>query len=572
MASRRAVLLTPSLSSRPVHPLSCTQITRETPLIPVFVFKTLRTLSFSVAGKSCVCHSYANGRGGYQQFPTWNESLAACNPSLTSINRPPLVRCVDSSSPLQLSTFNCVSFPSSHLSLSQRSSKSFTIRTSKTPLPQLLYNPHLRAPLGSAGNKGLITPLESALTKNSPVTSLESALTKTGGWGPSLLPTLQPSVTCPQSASELPLSSAAHGITGHDSRFFSGGRFPQRKQRRLRGRSVRDGIELRVMLAQRFGNFDFCFLEDVEELQSVNDGFALEMIIRDHKCIAGALLYFLDPRDPGSKLFGGIEIVISFLRRNRGIVAEPGIVAPPVQPHVAHGRGRLRGRRQGAADKRLVDVAEAGIMLAQESQRFGRVPRAVTHFDDKGIIPKPQQNRGEIRHRLFGAMEGKRELKKDGAEFVRRAQNVEPGADRSLVCGRGARSYGDGVVGEFLPEFCGEDKARVGRHALNPLRGMLRAQRLVKRGVDLDGIEEFREIGGLVKSLGTARRINVASPVWIRPARGAHAERAGRRSIRTGIGRAGSQRRLWLAFRHEERRAMRTASRVEGRERKCQRI
>src|SRR5207245_1757491 len=63
------------------------------------------------------------------------------------------------------------------------SSKSFTIRTSKTPLPQLLYNPHLRAPLGSAGNKGLITPLESALTKNSPVSLLESALTKRWGVG-----------------------------------------------------------------------------------------------------------------------------------------------------------------------------------------------------------------------------------------------------------------------------------------------------------------------------------------------------------------------------------------------------
>src|SRR6266568_4560847 len=62
-------------------------------------------------------------------------------------------------------------------------SKSFRIRTSKTPLPQLLYNPHLQAPLGSAGNKGLITPLESALTKNSPVSHLESALTKTWGWG-----------------------------------------------------------------------------------------------------------------------------------------------------------------------------------------------------------------------------------------------------------------------------------------------------------------------------------------------------------------------------------------------------
>src|SRR6266705_3119308 len=63
------------------------------------------------------------------------------------------------------------------------SSKSFTIRTSETPLPQLLYNPHLQTPLGSAGNKGLITPLESALTKNSPVSRLEPALTKAGGWG-----------------------------------------------------------------------------------------------------------------------------------------------------------------------------------------------------------------------------------------------------------------------------------------------------------------------------------------------------------------------------------------------------
>ena len=84
---------------------------------------------------------------------------------------------------LQLSTFNRVSFLSSHLSLSQCSSKSFTIRTSETPLPQLLYNPHLQAPLGSAGNKGLITPLECALTKNYPVSLLESALTKRWGVG-----------------------------------------------------------------------------------------------------------------------------------------------------------------------------------------------------------------------------------------------------------------------------------------------------------------------------------------------------------------------------------------------------
>src|SRR6266571_8793609 len=69
MPARHAVLLTPSVSLRVIQPLSCAQITpvypeqrTATPRIPFFVFKTLRTLSFSVSRKSCVCHSYENGR------------------------------------------------------------------------------------------------------------------------------------------------------------------------------------------------------------------------------------------------------------------------------------------------------------------------------------------------------------------------------------------------------------------------------------------------------------------------------------------------------------------------------
>jgi hypothetical protein len=50
-------------------------------------------------------------------------------------------------------------------------------------LPQLLYFPHLQDPLGCVANKRLITPLESALTRISPVTSLESAVTKRAGVG-----------------------------------------------------------------------------------------------------------------------------------------------------------------------------------------------------------------------------------------------------------------------------------------------------------------------------------------------------------------------------------------------------
>jgi len=69
MLARHPVLLTPSISLRLTQPLSCAQITpvypeqrRATPRIPFFVFKTLGTLSFSVSRKSCVCHSYENGR------------------------------------------------------------------------------------------------------------------------------------------------------------------------------------------------------------------------------------------------------------------------------------------------------------------------------------------------------------------------------------------------------------------------------------------------------------------------------------------------------------------------------
>src|SRR5882672_12624491 len=62
MPARNVVLLTPSISLRLVQPLSCAQITRETPPIPFFVFKSLRTLSFSVSCKSCICHSYENCR------------------------------------------------------------------------------------------------------------------------------------------------------------------------------------------------------------------------------------------------------------------------------------------------------------------------------------------------------------------------------------------------------------------------------------------------------------------------------------------------------------------------------
>src|SRR6266478_960301 len=84
MAPRQAVLLTPSISLRFIQGVSCAQITHETPQIPFFVFKSLRTLPFSVSCKSCVCHSYANGRVCTNNFHSGIPRLLATLTSLFS--------------------------------------------------------------------------------------------------------------------------------------------------------------------------------------------------------------------------------------------------------------------------------------------------------------------------------------------------------------------------------------------------------------------------------------------------------------------------------------------------------
>src|SRR5438445_4299211 len=62
MRARYAVLATRSVSSRPTHLRTSSQSACESPQILFFVFKRLRTLSFSVSSKSFTCHSYENCR------------------------------------------------------------------------------------------------------------------------------------------------------------------------------------------------------------------------------------------------------------------------------------------------------------------------------------------------------------------------------------------------------------------------------------------------------------------------------------------------------------------------------
>src|SRR5207245_1501126 len=86
---------------------------------------------------------------------------------------------------------------------------------------QLLCLQYLRDPLASVLSKGLITPLESALTENAPVTPLESVLTKKGGGrGHGLTaPPAPPSIASPaspaHSAALLRSPAPHHGTCAH---------------------------------------------------------------------------------------------------------------------------------------------------------------------------------------------------------------------------------------------------------------------------------------------------------------------------------------------------------------------
>jgi hypothetical protein len=121
-------------------------------------------------------------------------------------------------------------------------------------------------------------------------------------------------------------------------------RFAEREESGLGGWSGGDGVEFGVVLAERFGNFDFGAFEDVDELEGVDDGFALEVIVGDDEGVRRMFGDFADARDPRSEFFGGVEIVVALMGGDGGVVGEPGVVAAAMKTDVADGRGGL-GRR-----------------------------------------------------------------------------------------------------------------------------------------------------------------------------------------------------------------------------------
>ena len=240
------------------------------------------------------------------------------------------------------------------------------------------------------------------------------------------------------------------------------------------------------MLAERFRHLHFGSLQNTEKFQGVHDGLAQVVIVGDHVGVTGVFADGTNTSDPGIEFLGGVEVVVAFVWRRCRIVVEPGVVTATVKANVADFRRGFRGRGEGVADDRLIDVAETDSMIAQESESVWSLPGRMAQLNDKGIIREAGEDTREVVDGFGGAMKGKRELKEDRAEFVCLSKNIETCTNGALVFGGGRR-----VVSEFLPEFRGEHKGRISGDAVEPECGVIGTQRLVERGIDFDSIEEF---------------------------------------------------------------------------------
>src|SRR5712671_5757789 len=196
--------------------------------------------------------------------------------------------------------------------------------------------------------------------------------------------------------------------------------------------------------------------------------------------------------------------------RNFRIVAEPGVIAPPMQPYVANRRSNFRRRLERTPDHRLIDVAERGLMFTQQREYFRIVPSCVAHFHRKRIIRKAFQLSRKKISCLRIAVKRERELQQHRPQLAGLVQYIEASTYRAFILRSRAR-----VVREFLPHLCRENKARICGNALDPLLGMLRVQWLIKRSVDLDSVKKLRQVGGFMKTLWSWRGIHISSPIRI---------------------------------------------------------
>src|ERR1700676_5710048 len=104
-----------------------------------------------------------------------------------------------------------------------------------------------------------------------------------------------------------------------------------------------------------------------------------------------------------------------------------------MKPNIADLRSIFRGRLQRFADDRLIDIAESDLLFPQKCESFRCLPARVPQFHGEWIIGESLQKRSQISDRLRAAVERKRELHEQGAQFARFDERLKPRTHQALI-------------------------------------------------------------------------------------------------------------------------------------------
>src|SRR5438067_7813688 len=137
----------------------------------------------------------------------------------------------------------------------------------------------------------------------------------------------------------------------------------------------------------------------------------------------------------------------------------------------------------------------------------------MTNLERERITVERMEQRGQFVARFVAVLEAPRILQKDSAETIGAGERIEIVAERGYVGIRQRRI----VVRKSAKDFRREFEIRIVRHAPHPRLRMRRRRDAVERRVDLDRVEERRQIREVIE-LRAVRRINGSLPILITPA------------------------------------------------------
>jgi hypothetical protein len=247
-------------------------------------------------------------------------------------------------------------------------------------------------------------------------------------------------------------------------------------------------------------------------LEGVHQGLSPIMVVRDDIYAVAVFAKLLDSSNPFIELIFCVKIVIALIAS--GGFPEPVLVVPSMQAHVGKFRiGDDRARFKGISNHGLVDVAETNVVLSEQAEKIGIIPRGMADFQGEGIPRERSEQLCQIIRvsRCIRIRPGK--LHEQRCEPVDR----DKGLDAELEIFNIFPAVIFSFMGEHLMELDRQKEIGMFTQSLYPGQGNVEGRRPVKCAVDFDDIDIAGEERERVKGPFAFCGIDDSFPIFVAP-------------------------------------------------------